>query len=289
MEKKRTSDEIGNKLLQFIHACRENNCIVTCPIVQAMALRIAKDVAGQEGFKASNCWLESFRIRHHIVSRVLSGEQDLDTGRCRQGWCQNVQEVYHCTSDTCDGWDSVGHGSCQPIFAPRAFSSIKSDLKRLPPCISWSASKKGWMTSDIFHTFLVKVNENFRVSNRNCVLFLDNLRDTSSVLTAVLSTISPTPASSGSLQTVPPSVSRSTRALGKSSSCGIGSFYTNTCATKCSLTGLQQLAWTSCVCVCVWLSKAWNSLNGTQTVRRCFGEGRVHHAGRRADVDGENP
>ena len=41
MEKKRTSDEIENKLLQFIHACRENNCIVTGPIVQAMALRIA--------------------------------------------------------------------------------------------------------------------------------------------------------------------------------------------------------------------------------------------------------
>ncbi|KAI6656040.1 hypothetical protein LOD99_1774 [Oopsacas minuta] len=24
------------------------------------------------------------------------------------------------------------------------------------------------------------------------------------------------------------------------------------------------------VCVCVWLSRAWNSLNGSQTVQRCF-------------------
>ena len=75
MEKKRTSDEIENKLLQFIQACRENNCIVTGPIVQDIALRIAQDVAGQEGFKASNGWLESFRVRHHIVSRALSGER----------------------------------------------------------------------------------------------------------------------------------------------------------------------------------------------------------------------
>ena len=75
MEKKRTSDEIENKLLQFIHVCRENNCIVTGPIVQAMALRISQDVVGQEGFKASNGWLESFRIRHHIVYRALSGER----------------------------------------------------------------------------------------------------------------------------------------------------------------------------------------------------------------------
>ena len=75
MNPKRTSDEIENKLLQFIHVCRKNNCIVTGPIVQAMALRIAQDVVGQEGFKASNGWIESFRIRHHIVYRALSGER----------------------------------------------------------------------------------------------------------------------------------------------------------------------------------------------------------------------
>ena len=73
IEKKKTPDEIENKLLQFIHTRREKNCIVTGPI--SMALRIAKDIAGQEGFKASNGWLESFRVRHHIVSRVLSGER----------------------------------------------------------------------------------------------------------------------------------------------------------------------------------------------------------------------
>ena len=81
-------------------------------------------------------------------------------------------------------------------------------------------------------------------------------RDTRPVLT---STISPTPVSSDFLQTVPQSVSRSTWALGKPSSCGIESFYTNTCVTKCSLIGLQQLAWSSCVCVC-----------GTQIVRISF-------------------
>ena len=75
IEKKKTPDEIENKLLLFIHTCREKNCIVTGPILQAIALRIAKDIAGQEGFKASNGWLEALRVRHHIVSRVLSGER----------------------------------------------------------------------------------------------------------------------------------------------------------------------------------------------------------------------
>ena len=78
MEKKRTSDEIENKLLQLIQACRENNYRVTSPIVQAIALVIAQDVAVQEWFKASNGWLESFRVRHHIVSRAVSGERAVE-------------------------------------------------------------------------------------------------------------------------------------------------------------------------------------------------------------------
>ncbi|KAI6653914.1 Tigger transposable element-derived protein 6-like [Oopsacas minuta] len=75
IEKKKTPDEIENKLLQFINTSREKNCIVTGPILQAMALRIVKDTAGQEEFKASNGWLEAFRLRHHIVTRVLSGQR----------------------------------------------------------------------------------------------------------------------------------------------------------------------------------------------------------------------
>ena len=218
MEKKRTSDEMENKLLQFIHACRENNCIVTGPIVQAMALRIAQDVAGQEGFKASNGWLESFRVRHHIVSRALSGERASAPVEHAENYKANTLPEILSLYQPCDVlnadeiglfWEQSGRKTLtredadkagakmskkritvlltaamdgtllamevvKQYLHPRAFSSIKQDLKRLPPCISWSASKKGWMTSDIFHTLLVKVNENFRVSNRNCVLFLDN-------------------------------------------------------------------------------------------------------------------
>ncbi|KAI6650815.1 hypothetical protein LOD99_7866 [Oopsacas minuta] len=68
IEKKKTPDEIENKLLQFIHTSREKNCILTGSILQAMALRIAKDIARHEGF-------EAFRVRYHIVSRMLSGER----------------------------------------------------------------------------------------------------------------------------------------------------------------------------------------------------------------------
>ena len=139
---------------------------------------------------------------------------------------------------------------------PRAFSSIKQDLKRLPPCISWSASKKGWMTSDIFHTFLVKVNENFRVSNRNCVLFLDNF----SGHKAGVDRCSINDLSNTRIEWLPANCTSICQpidmGIGQAFKLRLGSFYTNTCVTKCSLTGLQQLAWTSCVCVCVDLLAA---------------------------------
>ena len=196
-------------------------------------------------------------------------KKDLDTGRCRQGWCQNVQEAYHCTSDRCDGWNSVGDGSCQPIFAPRAFSSIKQDLKRLPPCISWSASKKGWMTSDIFHTFLVKVNENFRVSNRNCVLFLDNFSghkagvDRCSINDLSNTRIEWLPANCTSIcQPIDMGIVQAFKLRYRKF------LHEHMCnqvfADRPPTTGLDLLR------VCMWLSKAWNSLNSTQTVRRCF-------------------
>ena len=152
---------------------------------------------------------------------------------------------------------------------PRAFSSIKQDLKSLPPCISWSASKKGWMTSDIFHTFLVKVNENFRVSNRNCILFLDNF----SGHKASVNRCSINDLSNIRIEYLPANCTSICQPIDM----GIGQafklryrkfLHEHMCnqmfADRPPTTGLDLLR------VCVWLSKAWNSLNGTQTVRRCF-------------------
>ena len=169
-----------------------------------MALRIAQDVVGQEGFKASNGWLESFRIRQHIVYRALSGKRASAPVEDAENYKANTLPEILSLYQPCDvlNADEIGlfweqterktlireyadkagakmSKKCITVLLtaamdgtllamevvnqylhPHAFSSIKQDLKKLPPCISWSASKKGWMTSDIFHTFLVKVNEN---------------------------------------------------------------------------------------------------------------------------------
>ena len=296
-----------------------------------MALSIAQDVAGQEGFKASNGWLESFRVRHHIVSRALSGERPSAPVEHAENYKANTLPEILSLYQPCDVlnadeiglfWEQTGRKTLiredadnagakmskkritvlltaamdgtllamevvNQYLHPRSFSSIKQYLKRLPPSISGSASKKGWMTSDIFHT-LVKVNENFRVSKRNCVLFLDNF----SGHKACVDRCSINDLSNTRIKWIPANCTPICEPIDM----GIGQAFKLRCrkflhkrmchqvfADRPRKTGLDLLR------VCVWLSKAWNSLNGTQTVRRCFAKGWVHHAGRRADVDGGNP
>ena len=152
---------------------------------------------------------------------------------------------------------------------PRAFSAIKQDLKRLPPCISWSASKKGWMTSEIFHNFLVKVNEKFRHSNSDCVLLLDNF----SGHVAGVDRCSNDDLSNTRIEWLPANCTSICQPIDM----GIGQafklryrkfLHEHMCnqvfADRHPTTGLDLMR------VCVWLSRPWNSLNGSQTVQRCF-------------------
>lgn len=62
--------------MEWIAKARENNCIVTGPIIQTVANRIAR-IQGipEEQFKASNGWLQHFKTRNKIVSKLLQGER----------------------------------------------------------------------------------------------------------------------------------------------------------------------------------------------------------------------
>ena len=52
------------------------NCIVTGPIIQAVANKLARrSNIPETEFKASNGWLHHFKTRNKIVSRLLQGER----------------------------------------------------------------------------------------------------------------------------------------------------------------------------------------------------------------------
>ena len=52
------------------------NCIVTGPVIQVVANRLARRKGIPESeFTASNGWLQKFRSRHKLVSRILEGDR----------------------------------------------------------------------------------------------------------------------------------------------------------------------------------------------------------------------
>ena len=60
---------------------------------------------------------------------------------------------------------------------PRAFRKIRQDLKRLPPCLKWRASKKGWMNHVIFRECLISLNSKLKRGTEKVssfwIIFLD--------------------------------------------------------------------------------------------------------------------
>ena len=73
---------LDEAVLSFVRKCRDNNCIVTGPSVQAAAQRFSVSILKEmdppqpaENFRASNGWLDNFKARNKIIARTLEGER----------------------------------------------------------------------------------------------------------------------------------------------------------------------------------------------------------------------
>ena len=65
--------DVDDAVYEWYRLARERLVPVSGPMLQAEALLLAKEL-GNESFKASNGWLQSFKQRHNIVQLVVSGE-----------------------------------------------------------------------------------------------------------------------------------------------------------------------------------------------------------------------
>ena len=68
-----SKNEINLAVYDFFVGCRSKNIPISGPMLQTKALIIAKHFE-IENFKASNGWLEKFKLRHGIEFKDLCGE-----------------------------------------------------------------------------------------------------------------------------------------------------------------------------------------------------------------------
>lgn len=186
------------------------------PVSGTLLQKKAKQFAienGDDDFKASNGWLESFKLRHKLTFSALCGEsKDVDP--------QPVNDFLDKLPDIVAGYKTDDIANCDEtaLFfraVPRKSLHRKGDKchggkhskERLsillccfadgkfekplvigksqnPRCfkktkkenlpVCWYANKKAWMTASIMEDFLIKLNKKMIIQNRNILLFLDN-------------------------------------------------------------------------------------------------------------------
>ncbi|CAF3728391.1 unnamed protein product [Rotaria socialis] len=68
------SQSINQLVYEWFTAQRAKRIPVSGPLLQAYARKAAQELGDESGFKASNGWLERFRVRYNVHFRMISGE-----------------------------------------------------------------------------------------------------------------------------------------------------------------------------------------------------------------------
>jgi hypothetical protein len=73
-----SNEEINEVVCEWFMNARSKNIHISGPMVQSEALTVAKSL-GNDQFKASTGWLDSFKKRHNIMWNGVCGEsKDVD-------------------------------------------------------------------------------------------------------------------------------------------------------------------------------------------------------------------
>ena len=163
---------------------------------------------------------------------------------------------------------------------PRAFSRIHYDTNKLPVCVQWKATPKGWMNSSIFKEWLLYLNTTIETQKRNVLLFLDNFSGhecgfelAKEHLTHVRVEWLP-PYCTSLLQPVDQGIGTALKIRYRK--------YLHEHISKMIFIDKPPMEGVDMLRACVWLGRVWNSLHNASTVSRCF-----EKAGFRFESDNE--
>ena len=65
------SQSINELVYEWFTAQRAKKFPVSGPMLQTYARKVAQELGDESGFKASNGWLERFRVRYNVHSRMI--------------------------------------------------------------------------------------------------------------------------------------------------------------------------------------------------------------------------
>lgn len=201
---------LDERIYNWFSAARSRNIPVSGPILQEKA-KMVSGILNIPDFKASNGWLESFRKRHNISFRILSGESAGIDHQVVQNWKDNINNIlegYQMSDiwnidETGLFWRGLPNKSlvtkgeeakggklakdrltiCLLVSATgEKFKPLvigKSMMPRvfnkvLPEGVYWKSNKKAWMTAALFHQYLLNFNSLMKQQKRNVFLLLDN-------------------------------------------------------------------------------------------------------------------
>ena len=198
---------------EWYQKARSKNIPVTGPMLQEKAKR-ANEELGDATFKASNGWLDRFKKRYNITSKVISGEAGGVSEETVASWKERLPSILsgyspenvlnmdetgqfyralpnrslaevskQCTGGkkskeriTCAFFVNAAGGSEEPIVIGKSKSPrcFKAIKDRSQLPCSYFNQAKSWMDFNILDEVLSKLNRKLARKQRNVILFLDN-------------------------------------------------------------------------------------------------------------------
>jgi hypothetical protein len=192
---------------------RVKNLPVTGPILIEKTMKFASDLKVEE-FKASHGWLDNFKKRNNISSKVMAGECESVCAEMTENWKTAVlpkmlenwdpKDVYNCDESglffkmlpnrTMHTKGEKCHGSKKSkervtvMFCSNLDGSDKYKLTVIgkfknPRCfkdvhdlpVHYMAQKNAWMDSDIYREWVRKFDHKMARQGRKVLLFMDNV------------------------------------------------------------------------------------------------------------------
>ena len=199
-------EDVDAGLLTWFKQSRAQGAPISGPIVMEKAGELAQELGID--FVPCSGWHGRFKRRHGIIFKAVSGEAasvDMSTGSALKELLQlykpddifNADETgifFKCVPDKtldfkgaiCTGGKKAKDGLTVlvaanmsgkeklPLFVigktakPRCFNNVKS----LP--VDYAANKKAWMTSDLFVSWLRKLDKKYLLQGRSIAMIVDN-------------------------------------------------------------------------------------------------------------------